>query len=113
MLRVFRFSGPVADEAFFAVQPGPGFHKNRVLSNGNWFPFRYAFFNGNGFYGRGFGGKQSDGHVDPGAVDFIGNSLRVQRAHAVVFASHDIEPLVPTEQDLVFANRFRAGGTTA
>ena len=88
-------------------------HKNRVLSNGNWFPFRYAFFNGNGFYGRGFGGKMSDGHVDPGAVDFIGNSLRVQRAHPAVFASHDVEPLVPTGQDLVFANRFRAGGTTA
>jgi hypothetical protein len=80
-----------------------------------WHVLRYPFFNGNGIYARGFLPKGSDRGaeaLDPDMVAYLRNMLRVQRTYGQAFRSDDVEPLVPTESPLVFANRFEGGGDT-
>lgn len=83
----------------------------RNLEHGNWFLLRVPFFNGYGYYGRGFAAEQlgGDEEPEPAAQAFLRRALRVLREHREIFADDDVEPLVPTEQTLLFANRFGQG----
>lgn len=79
-----------------------------------WHVLRYPFFNGNGIYGRGSVPRGRDGaeSLDPDMVAYLRKILRVQRTYGHAFRSDAVEPLVPTESPLVFANRFEGGRDT-
>ncbi|NQU42992.1 hypothetical protein HQ520_06890, partial [bacterium] len=77
-------------------------YSSTPLGNGNWYPLKYFFFNGNGYYLVIAGNTYADEH----ARAFLEKVFRIQHAHADAFTSMDVEPLVRTEVPNLFANRF-------
>ncbi|MCX6910783.1 MAG: DUF6259 domain-containing protein [Verrucomicrobia bacterium] len=71
---------------------------------GNWWLFKFPFFNGE-VYRVGVPGLP---YMDAPSLAFLKRAIEVQCAHRAAFASHDVVPLVPTEVSGVFANLFRA-----
>ena len=72
------------------------------MRNGNWTLLKYPFFNGHGYYLALFDPVNCDQHY----CEFLTRVFRVQHAHGDAFTSSSVEPLVPTEQSGVYANRF-------
>ena len=72
------------------------------MRNGNWTLLKYPFFNGHGYYLAPFDPVNCDQHY----CEFLTRVFRVQHAHGDAFTSSSVEPLVPTEQSGVYANRF-------
>jgi hypothetical protein len=75
--------------------------------DGNWFLLKYPFFDGDGYYLTS-SCLQSDDH----AREFYRRVFAIQHKYAAEFTSDVVEPLVPTEQPNVFANRFSTGTRT-
>ena len=71
---------------------------------GNWWLLKFPFFNGEVYR---IGEPNLPG-MDQPALAFLRRAVQLQCAHREAFASHDLEPLVPTETSGVFANRFSA-----
>lgn len=71
---------------------------------GNWWLFKFPFFNGEVYRV----GAMSLPYMDEPSLAFLKRAIEVQCAHRDAFASRDVEPLVPTEVNGVFANLFRA-----
>ena len=46
--------------------------------------------------------------MDQPSLEFLRRAIAIQCRHREAFASHDVEPLVPTEAPGLFANRFVA-----
>jgi hypothetical protein len=72
------------------------------MRNGNWSLLKYPFFNGHGYYLALFDPINCDQHY----CEFLTRVFRVQHAHRDAFTSSSVEPLAPTEQSGVYANRF-------
>ncbi|MDW8321388.1 MAG: DUF6259 domain-containing protein [Armatimonadota bacterium] len=66
---------------------------------------RQVFFNGDGYWLQG----NPQTWFTPESMTILRKCIRILRDHADAFASDDCEPLVPTLQEGVFANRFTAG----
>lgn len=75
---------------------------------GNWYHFKVPFFNGEGY----FLGETSFAATDPECLAFLRKALAIQGAHRAAFAGRDVEPLAPTLQPGVFANRFSTPAET-
>jgi len=75
---------------------------------GNWYHFKVPFFNGEG-YDVGEPGLAA---MDPDCLAFLRRVLDIQTRHREAFAGRDVEPLAPTLQAGVFANRFSAPSET-
>ena len=75
--------------------------------NGNWSLLKYAFFDGDGYY-LTTACLRSDDH----ARGFYRHVFDIQHRYAAEFTSDDVEPLVPTEQPNLFANRFSTADRT-
>lgn len=69
---------------------------------GNWWPFKFPFFNGES-YNIGEPGLP---YFDAASLAFQRRAVAVLRAHCDGFTSHHVEPLVRTEAPGVFANAF-------
>ncbi|MCC7493398.1 MAG: hypothetical protein IT204_13670 [Fimbriimonadaceae bacterium] len=72
---------------------------------GNWWPVKFPFFNGETYY-IGEPGLP-DGYDEP-ALALQRRAVQVLCEHRAAFAAADLEPLVPTLQPGVYANRFSA-----
>jgi hypothetical protein len=72
------------------------------LRNGNWFLLKYPFFNGDGYY---LTGGELAGYDDH-SRSFLTRVFNLQHEHADAFTSKDVDPLVPTAQPGLYANRF-------
>jgi len=75
---------------------------------GGWHLLKYPFFNGEGYWLAG-GAKETyceDGH------QFLKRAFGILHEHEDAFTSEDVEPLVPTLEPTIYANRFRAGRKT-
>ena len=72
---------------------------------GNWWLFKFPFFNGEVFRV----GEPGLPHMDQPSLAFMRRALHVQCGHREAFSSHNVRPLVPTEVSGVFANLFAAG----
>ena len=71
---------------------------------GNWWLLKFPFFNGEVYRN----GEPNLPGMDAPSLAFLKRAIEVQCAHREAFASHDVQPLVPTEVAGVFANRFSA-----
>ncbi len=71
---------------------------------GNWWLFKFPFFNGEVFRI----GEPGLPYMDQPSLAFLKRAVQVQCAHRDAFASHRVTPLVATEVNGVFANLFAA-----
>jgi hypothetical protein len=69
---------------------------------GNGWPMKFPFFNGETYR---LGEPNLPGY-DAAAMAFQRRAVEVLCAHREAFSSHEVEPLVPTLEAGVFANRF-------
>lgn len=72
--------------------------------------FATSFFNGYGTELNCFAPGKPD-WVDE-QYGFLGRTSRILREHTYNFTSQDYTPLIPTTEDLVYANRWKAGDKT-
>jgi hypothetical protein len=71
---------------------------------GGWALLKFPFFNAEGWWlGNGI-----PGGFEPAAQEFLRRAFAVLHAHAEAFRSDHPQPLVPTENPLVYANAFPA-----
>ncbi len=75
---------------------------------GNWWLLKYPFFNGESYC---IGEPNLPG-MDAASLAFQRRAVEVACAHRDAFSSHDVTPLVRTEQAGVFANSFAAAHET-
>lgn len=71
---------------------------------------KLAFFNGEGLWL--VGPSDDERWFSRGVLDAIRRSHSIMRTHADAFTSTDVTPLVPTEIQGVYANRFAGSGRT-
>ena len=76
---------------------------------GGWDLLKFPFFNGEGTW---LGNAIPEG-FSPDAQAFLRRAFAILHEHRDEFCSDDVEPLVPTLDARVFANRFTAGRKTA
>jgi hypothetical protein len=69
---------------------------------GGWERLKYPFFNGEGTW---LGNRIPDG-FDADAQAFLCRSFRILHEHRDAFTSGDVDPLVPTLDPVICANRF-------
>jgi hypothetical protein len=91
----------------------PAFKKFQIIyyvatRAGNWWLLKYPFFNGES-YCIGEPNLQS---MDAASLAFQRRAVEVACAHRDAFSSHDVTPLVRTEQAGVFANSFATAHET-
>ncbi|MCK5804852.1 MAG: hypothetical protein KAI66_18585, partial [Lentisphaeria bacterium] len=87
----------------------PGFKQFHIIHYarpyaGNWWLFKFPFFNGEVFRI----GEPGLPYMDQPSLAFLKRAVQVQCAHRDAFASHNVTPLVATEVSGVFANLFAA-----
>jgi len=75
---------------------------------GGWHLLKYPFFNGEGYW---LAGGTTETYCEDGH-QFLKRAFAILHEHADAFTSDDVEPLVPTLEPTVYANRFRAGRKT-
>ena len=75
---------------------------------GGWHLLKYPFFNGEGYW---LAGGTTDTYCEEGH-QFLKKAFAILHEYADAFTSDDVEPLVPTLEPTVYANRFRAGRKT-
>lgn len=70
--------------------------------NGNWYLLKFPFFNGNTYYHRWDEGVNADQE----AIDQYKKIRSLQEKYKKEFSSMDVEPLLRTEMNDIFVNRF-------
>ncbi|MBC7289279.1 MAG: hypothetical protein H5T86_14815 [Armatimonadetes bacterium] len=75
---------------------------------GGWDLLKYPFFNADGYW---LHNKVPDDFSED-ARDFLRKAFAILHEHTDAFCGDDVEPLVPTLQPTVYANRFSAPGKT-
>ncbi len=97
---LFRFIYPTF-KVIQLVSPKP-------FIEGNWGLLKFPFFNGEGYWFN----QVVPTNFEPAAQRFVRRALTLLHAHAEAFRSEEPEPLVPTENNLIYANRFPARSET-
>lgn len=73
--------------------------------NGNWYIAKFPFFNGNCYYHRFDDGVDADQE----AFDLFKKIRMLQEKYKKEFSSMDVEPMLRTEMNDIFINRFSSG----
>ncbi len=79
-----------------------------AVRDGNDWPLKFPFFNGETYRL----GEPNLPSYDEAAMALQRRAVQVLCEHREAFSSREVEPLVPTEQPGVFANRFAGGAET-
>lgn len=72
------------------------------FTQGAWEMLKYPFFNGEGYW---LGGGTTGTYCED-AHQFLKQAFSILNGHEDAFCSEDVEPLVPTLEPTVYANRF-------
>ena len=75
---------------------------------GGWDLLKYPFFNADGYWLH----NRVPDEFSEDARDFLRKAFAILHEHRDAFCGEDVEPLVPTLEPTVYANRFAAPGKT-